>query len=152
MKRQNHDIFALVPRGGIALSILLLSVGVASAQPARSKTLLTLDSSAIAQQWSDPQSGELVAQVPSNSVVAEQVQAEVNRTLGKAITLFNVLLGVLIVLLGTAIATLWFLRRAVITEIATRAKEQLETLGTLEEQVTKATEDAREVLDAAEAI
>ncbi|HYE74465.1 MAG TPA: hypothetical protein VEF04_14095, partial [Blastocatellia bacterium] len=152
MKRQNQDIFALVPRGGIALSILLLSVGVANAQPTRSKTLLPLDSSVIAQQLDVPQSGELMAQVPSNEVVAEQVQAEVNRTLGRAITLFNVLLTVLIVLLGTAIATLWFLRRAVINEIAIRAKEQIEELGTLEVQVTKATEDAREVLDAAEAI
>jgi len=57
----------------------------------------------------------------------------------------------ILVLLRIAIAALWLLRRAVIQEVATRVKEQLEELGDLEGQV-RAREDAKNILEEVEEI
>ena len=86
MKRQSQKVFALVSPSGIALSMFLLSVGVASAQSTRSDAseLTGRDVSPVvtlAQVLTQEQ--EELELLRQERRVQAQVQAEVGRTLGE---------------------------------------------------------------------
>ncbi|MEB3338009.1 MAG: hypothetical protein VKJ46_11130, partial [Leptolyngbyaceae bacterium] len=117
MMRQKQVNSPFGSHSSLTLLMCLLSVGVASIKPAGAfSSRPNLDAAHLGQRQ------VLLAQIPQEAQVSQQVKAEVDRTLSRMATLFNILLGTLVVLLALAIATLWIMRRAVIQEIATRVK------------------------------
>ena len=95
MKRKNQKVFTLVSRSGIILSTLLLSIGVASVPTRSDASNLTLAQVPTQEQEKlEPRQERL------------QVQAEFYRDLDRTTTLFNVLLGILVLLLGAALLAL----------------------------------------------
>ncbi|HEY9893930.1 MAG TPA: hypothetical protein V6D34_00730, partial [Candidatus Sericytochromatia bacterium] len=139
MKRQHPEVLAFLSQSGITLSVLLLSLG-ATVQPVRS----SLTERSLGQAMP-------LAQLQTDTPSAPS-QSSSDRSVARITTLFNVLLGILIVLLAATIAALWLLRRAVIQEIATRATEQLEGLQELESQIAKTRENAKTILEEVETI
>ncbi len=71
---------------------------------------------------------------PQNSVV----QAQANRDFNRTVTLFNILLGVLGLLLVIAIATLFVIRRRVVKQLAEVVKTNLYELKELEKKLAEA--------------
>ena len=71
---------------------------------------------------------------PQNSVIQSQQTREFNRT----VTLFNILLGVLVLLLVIAIATLFATRRKVIKQLAEVVKTNFHELDALEKKLAEA--------------
>src|SRR5579883_64158 len=141
MKRQPSEVFAVRPPRGMMLPVLLLLMATVM-PPARSQTTAE-----------DPLLRQPPVVAPLQTMASSgQPQAAVDQSLTRMTTLFNILLGILIVLLGATIGSLWLLRHAVIQEIATRAKEQLEGLQELESQIAKTRENAKAILDEMEAI
>ena len=65
----------------------------------------------------------------------EQLQQEADQAMDRATTLFVVLLGTLILLLGLGVVMLWVLRRSVVSEVATVVRGQLNEMSDLEGKI-----------------
>ncbi|MGB5900829.1 MAG: hypothetical protein WBG66_21745, partial [Geitlerinemataceae cyanobacterium] len=133
MKRKNPEIFPWVSRSGVILSVLLLSVGAVGAQVPPTPTT---------KPGISPQEQQELEQLREAQIIREQVQAEVAQT--KAV--FNVLLGVLGLLLASALVGLWLLRRSVVREVTILVKDHLNELTDLEEKINTADREVRKLL------
>ncbi|MFM7472198.1 MAG: hypothetical protein ACKO5P_11925, partial [Nodosilinea sp.] len=99
------------------------------------------------------QSGEnptVVAQIsPAPSELA-QLKRDADLAFSRATTLFFVLLGTLVLLLGVGVVMLWLMRRSVIQEVSVVVRNQINDITNLERKIYAATRDLEQVLTQAE--
>ncbi|NJL87340.1 MAG: hypothetical protein HC886_17350 [Leptolyngbyaceae cyanobacterium SM1_1_3] len=82
----------------------------------------------------------------------ERLQREANLAFSRATTLFVVLLGALVLLVGVGVAMLWFLRQSVVREVAAAVRTQLNEMTDLENQIRSATKELDQILHEAETL
>ncbi|HEY9818433.1 MAG TPA: hypothetical protein V6D20_21875, partial [Candidatus Obscuribacterales bacterium] len=123
-------------------------------RPDRSQTPGLLPSLALALLLSvtatvfpQTQSGA-IAQTAEQPTDLDQRLADIDRTT----TLFNAMLIVLALLLGSAIIGLWLLRRSVVREVTILVKDHLNDLTDLEDRITAAHKELRSLLKETEAL
>jgi F0F1-type ATP synthase membrane subunit b/b' len=128
---------ASIPRPLLLLSLMLFSGSwgygrVNAAQPQRDSTLL-------------------LAQVSVDDInEIDQIRQEADLAFRRATTLFFVLLGTLVLLLGIGVVMLWLLRRSVIQEVSVVVRNQLNDITDLETKVQTATRELDRILSQAE--
>ncbi len=90
-------------------------------------------------------------QVDTEKLIQEQVQAEANRIFSQTINTFNLLLAILVVLIAAAIASIWLLRKAIITEVTTIITYRLQELQEWENEVSSAQQNIATMLEKSQA-
>ncbi len=127
---------ASVPRSLLMLSLILLSGGFVLVA---GKSPVTAASSNLVAQSSNL----------GNAAELEQLRREADLAFNRATTLFFVLLGTLILLLGVGVAMLWLMRRSVIQEVSEVVRNQLNDITDLETKIQSATRDLDYILSQA---
>ena len=117
-------------------------LGAIAAQRFPSKATPALVAQAQSGADSDPESGT------ADSLARQQQAADA--ALNRATTLFVVLLGTLIVLLGVGVVMLWLLRRSVVREVAEVVRGQLNEMTDLEGKIQAAGQDLDSILRTAD--
>ena len=98
MRRKQTAIRSLIVQSSLGLAMLLALSHVAKAQFPQSGSRQPVLAQAVTPQEQQLQAAELMYR--------------------RAVTLFIVLLGALVLLIGLGVASLWFLRRSVVQEVA----------------------------------
>ena len=114
MRQPSIRSLVSVPRPLLVLSLMLLSGGTV-ATPGRAASDILL-SAPVAQA------------TPVDAADLAQMQREADRAFERATTLFFVLLGTLVLLLGVGVVMLWLLRRSVVQEGAEGGRHQVHAI------------------------
>ncbi|MEO0518356.1 MAG: hypothetical protein AAF171_13770, partial [Cyanobacteria bacterium P01_A01_bin.116] len=128
------------------LLILGAMLGEGLPGPIRSNSRVQ-NGTAIAQTTVQPAPADTPsAEAAPTALSATQQQRQTEDALNRAETLFAVMIGALILLLGTGMAMLWALRKSVVNEVATVVRTQLNEMTELENRVHNATRSLNRVL------
>ncbi len=135
---------------GIALSTLLLSTTIATAQPqlttspqpAPTVTVSVQEQEEFKELKQEKRIRELVEEsIYQSQQLRDRVQSEVDRAFGVSTTLLNILLVVLTALPILVAVGVWFLRPKVISQLQTEVKEQFK------EELKSELEDQKKILN-----
>jgi len=126
-----------VPRPLLVLSLMLLSGGA------------TVTQGSVAASEAVPSTLMAQAAPVADAADLAQLQQDADRAFARATTLFFVLLGTLVLLLGVGVVMLWLLRRSVIQEVSEVVRNQLNDITDLEAKIQSATRDLDYILSQA---
>ncbi|MEO1637160.1 MAG: hypothetical protein AAFS04_18985, partial [Cyanobacteria bacterium J06631_9] len=96
-----------------------------------------------------PQTSPETIDQPTEAPIPAQPQ-DVERALDQANNLITLMLGLIVLILGGGIVMLWFLRRSVVSQVATAVRTQLNEMTELENKVYNATRSLNRVLTEAD--
>jgi hypothetical protein len=129
MKSKSQAILIYLFRNAVILPSLVLAASL-TYQPA----IFAQTPETPAESLSEEQ--QELERLRQERELQDQVQAEANRIFSRTMLLFNLMLGLLAILLGGAIVALWILRRSVIHEVTGIVESHLNELGDLEHRVS----------------
>lgn len=92
----------------------------------------------------------VLAQATPTTAELAQLKQEADLAFSRATTLFFVLLGSLVALLGVGVGMLWLMRRSVIQEVSVVVRNQINDITNLERKIHAATRDLEQILSQAE--
>lgn len=136
------NFLAWISRSSVILTLVLLSAGVSMAQSPKSPE----PKPSTPTKTISPKERLELEQLRQQQLLQEQVQAEAQRTFKQTMTLFNLLLGLLGILLAATLVGLWLLRRSVVREVTVIVKNHLNELGDLEGKIAVANQQMQAVI------
>lgn len=123
-------------------ALLMTGLGLSGGMVARAETSRN-------QPPAAPTSTAMAQAAPTAAELA-QLKQEADLAFSRATTLFFVLLGSLVVLLGVGVGMLWLMRRSVIQEVSVVVRNQINDITNLERKIHAATRDLEQILSQAE--